>query len=336
MSVDTKPRSVWDRIQNDRMRPFTWATPAPLHDGTVPQPWRVAHAQEALAWLKTLHVDGTDLSDLYTTYESDLHKGRLQIFVGLRDNRDPVAHSTRLHALYNWIRDMGNPAMPMNYNGRLGGIYLVDDLQKDVLRGRAASLRADVIRLAHENEALRPHLLPMITSAKKNDQKGYEFYVVVNQKIESGWEYKDDANDQKKEVANSKVFTRKTLVSQGLDPADNNKWMTQSDKQGSDKQALMVPNEGKDNTWGRGYVPLPKKLHHLPRFGDIFRRVLDHKVWPDDGMHMIVVPSTTKLSLFADDLTSLIRVLGLVRIQVNDPGQMSFYFMEKGGTWGQG
>ena len=99
-------------------------------------------------------------------------------------------------------------------------------------------------------------------------------------------------------------------------------------KESAEKQAIKIPNEGQDNSWGAGYFPLPPKLHHLAQFSDIFRNVLDHKVWPYEGSHMLTVPASTKLSIMVDDMKSLIG-LGLTRIQVNDPGEISFYFSEK-------
>lgn len=156
-----KPISVWDRVRVDRMRPFGWASPAAMSDGSVPSPWRVAHADQALAWLKGMS-HGIDDSDLYTTYESDLHQGHLQIFVGLRNNRSPADHSARLQGIFDWLQEMRMPVLPVQYNGRLSGFYLVDDLKKDVLRGKAASLRQATIRLAQEHGNLRPLLLSLL------------------------------------------------------------------------------------------------------------------------------------------------------------------------------
>ena len=42
----------------------------------------------------------------------------------------------------------------------------------------------------------------------------------------------------------------------------------------------------KDNSYGRGYYPLPASLAGAGRFMDGLRptRIIDHKVWPDDPM----------------------------------------------------
>lgn len=78
-------------------------------------------------------------------------------------------------------------------------------------------------------------------SARKIDRKEYGFYVVLEDgSIESGWEYKEDANDRKKELADesipSKVLTRRSL---GDKPLDNANWhkgaITASAKDKSDE-----------------------------------------------------------------------------------------------------
>lgn len=96
----------------------------------------------------------------------------------------------------------------------------------------------------------------------------------------------------------------------------------------SDKQAILLPDEGSDNSWGAGYYPLPPKLHHLGQFADMFRKPLEHKVFPSaqGNTHMLTVPANTRFSIFGEDLKTLLR-LGLQRIQANDPGKISFYFL---------
>lgn len=158
---DEKPASVWDKLP-ERSRPFTWATPAPMPDGTVPAPWRVAHRKEVESWLKGLSVPGVDPSGIYTDYESEMLKGRLQIHVGLRDNRDPVAHSAKLQDLLQYLKQRMYPVQGVTYNGRLIALKLVDDLAKDVLRGKTATFRREVIRCAYQNPEMRPHLLALL------------------------------------------------------------------------------------------------------------------------------------------------------------------------------
>ena len=64
-----------------------------------------------------------------------------------------------------------------NHHGRL--IPLLEDVVNEHWRdyGRKASLRKKVIRLAHMNEALRPHLLPMLKEGFGNRVKGQHIIV---------------------------------------------------------------------------------------------------------------------------------------------------------------
>jgi hypothetical protein len=88
----------------------------------------------------------------------------------------------------------------------------------------------------------------------------------------------------------------------------------------------------KDNSYGLGHYPLPRRLAGLGRFMDGLRpaNLIDHKVFPGTGggdkmnVHMLTV-SERAMSLFVRDIESLIK-LGLIRIQSNEPGQISFYF----------
>jgi hypothetical protein len=91
---------------------------------------------------------------------------------------------------------------------------------------------------------------------------------------------------------------------------------------------------GADNSWGRGYYPLPARLAGLGRFMDSLAptKLLDHKVWPDDpteggDIHMLTVKDRG-VNIFVRDIESLIKN-GLIRIQSNEPGQVSFYFVDK-------
>jgi hypothetical protein len=90
----------------------------------------------------------------------------------------------------------------------------------------------------------------------------------------------------------------------------------------------------KDNSYGAGYYPLPTKLRNLSRFSDAFHKanVIEHKVFPDEGVHMITVDTMGRFgfSIMRLDMESLLR-LGLVRMQSNRPGTMAFYFFEKDG-----
>ena len=64
------------------------------------------------------------------------------------------------------------------------------------------------------------------------NQKEYRYYVVSGNKIMSGWEYKEDAEEERKDnmpekhKAGAKVYTKLTLVAKDLDPADDKNWYT--------------------------------------------------------------------------------------------------------------
>lgn len=51
----------------------------------------------------------------------------------------------------------------------------------------------------------------------------YKWYVISDRGIESGWEYREDAQDFKRDEGGI-VYGRKKLVSIGLDPDDDNSW----------------------------------------------------------------------------------------------------------------
>jgi len=79
--------------------------------------------------------------------------------------------------------------------------------------------------------------------AAKYNQRDYTFYVLVNGKIESGWEYKEDAQDQLGELPpgqKGKVLTKTGVQRQGLDPDDNANWLTnkQASEGTMDEQAI--------------------------------------------------------------------------------------------------
>lgn len=74
------------------------------------------------------------------------------------------------------------------------------------------------------------------------DNSEYQWYVVVRSrasalnKVESGWEYKEDANDHKREFSNAGisagVYSRKYLRQIGLDPSMAASWAEMSDLPG--------------------------------------------------------------------------------------------------------
>lgn len=120
------PRSKWDKLGPNK--PFDWATPAANMDGSFPEPWRVPHADRALVWLKRMFPQ---FDDLYTDYYSDKFRGREQIWVGARDNRDRQAHYTKLLIIHDDLKKAGWPVR-RSTDGRF--LLLVDDIERDVLK----------------------------------------------------------------------------------------------------------------------------------------------------------------------------------------------------------
>jgi hypothetical protein len=64
----------------------------------------------------------------------------------------------------------------------------------------------------------------------KINQRDYKFWVVVDGKIESGWEFREDAKDQLENIPSgwylgkAKVLAKAGLRQLGLDPDDDNAW----------------------------------------------------------------------------------------------------------------
>lgn len=123
-----KPKSVYDKIP-EAHRPFGWATPAPLMGGEVPMPWRVAHADRAEDLLKKMFPQ---FRDIYVTYDDEL-RGRLTLWIGLRDNRDRAAHAARLEEMAAGLQKASLKVL-LKTGTPYSRLYLVDDLPKDVLR----------------------------------------------------------------------------------------------------------------------------------------------------------------------------------------------------------
>ena len=61
----------------------------------------------------------------------------------------------------------------------------------------------------------------------KTNKKDYKFYVIVDGKIESGWEYQEDAKDQLGELPSGqkgKVLTKTGVQRAGINPDDDDSW----------------------------------------------------------------------------------------------------------------
>lgn len=85
-----------------------------------------------------------------------------------------------------------------------------------------------------------------------------------------------------------------------------------------------------DNSYGAGYFPLPNKLLYVGNFVENLRpnARVEHKVFPARGRvpeeHMLTA-RVRGLSVTRKDMETLL-MLGLSRIQSNEPGTVSFYF----------
>ena len=64
---------------------------------------------------------------------------------------------------------------------------------------------------------------------EKNNNKNYRFYVVAQNKIQSGWEEKEDAEDMLGDMppkfGKGKVITKAGLKKFNLNPDNNNDWL---------------------------------------------------------------------------------------------------------------
>jgi len=92
----------------------------------------------------------------------------------------------------------------------------------------------------------------------------------------------------------------------------------------------MVKTSGTDNSFGMGNYPLPARLSGLGRFVENLRptKLVEQKVFPNEGIWMLTAKVDTHLSIMAEDMKSLLR-LGLMRVQCNNVGTLSFYFQDE-------
>ena len=95
--------------------------------GEYPEPWRVVDKDLALQFLKKMFPE---MKDLYTDH-GDKFRGREAVWVGLRDNRDREAHQQRLQLMADHLKQK---KIPFRFDPRQRVLFLVDDLQRDVLR----------------------------------------------------------------------------------------------------------------------------------------------------------------------------------------------------------
>ena len=59
------------------------------------------------------------------------------------------------------------------------------------------------------------------------NQKEYVWYVCFTGKIETGWDYKEDAKDHIREDLNGKgkVYSKRYLQANGIEPDNNSNWL---------------------------------------------------------------------------------------------------------------
>lgn len=114
-------------------------------------------------------------------------------------------------------------------------------------RSPADAMRAYKSELGGQWKALRGNPGKRRKNSGKHNQPGYQFYVVVfdarrTEKIESGWEYKEDAKEHVKEIRDAikggphvdsyyfagqpAVISLRGLSLRGLDPDKNSDWLT--------------------------------------------------------------------------------------------------------------
>lgn len=118
------------------------------------------------------------------------------------------------------------------------GIRTAAPRLEQALQARTVELDTQIAERTAERDALKAELgdaaLDAVTldAARKHNQKGYAFYVVAGGKIESGWEYDEDAKEHKAEnlpdklKAGAKVLKKAGLKALGLDPDDNADWLS--------------------------------------------------------------------------------------------------------------
>jgi hypothetical protein len=96
------------------------------------------------------------------------------------------------------------------------------------------TLRSKVIRLAHQNPELRPHLLPLLKEGAEKYPK-YKFYVVHKKTglVVAGNSTKNDAEDTRKDLPlPAKDLSVKpqaaVMKDQGVESADEIEWATKT------------------------------------------------------------------------------------------------------------
>ena len=118
----------------------------------------------------------------------------------------------------------------------------------------------------------------------KNNDKDYKFYTVVKDKIEGGWEYKDDAKDNidemKEEGIRGKILSITGLERKGIDPNDDKNWTSGSRIAAGEE--MNNPRNWSDDEIREYFDSNPNlRMQHLARMTGKSMRELHRILMPD-------------------------------------------------------
>lgn len=106
-------------------RAFRWSSPAANLDGSIPKPWRCADADGMRGVLADL---GYDNDRAYVEHASEI-RTRKALWVGLRDNRNKVEHTSQIAILANALRALGFRIKFATDGDRPCAIYVIDNVK---------------------------------------------------------------------------------------------------------------------------------------------------------------------------------------------------------------
>ena len=112
----------------------------------------------------------------------------------------------------------------------------------------------------------------------KNNDKDYKFYTVVKDKIEGGWEYKDDAKDNidemKEEGIRGKILSITGLERKGIDPNDDKNWTSGSRIAGKQWKNNRTAAYGFSKESKESFSRIEYRLHRITdQLSDLFDEV---------------------------------------------------------------
>jgi hypothetical protein len=140
-----RPKSIYDKLP-EKFRPFDWATPAKLPEGQ-PKPWRVSNKEKASRWLKRVFKKIDDDLDIYVdTYGVNAWRGKEQLWVSVRDNRNNAKANAAIKEMAGKLKGMAEVRLvkPRRPDDSLStwSMYLVDDLERNVIRPAGNTMEA--------------------------------------------------------------------------------------------------------------------------------------------------------------------------------------------------